>query len=641
MSVTPMKLVTVVGPLSAFDTVVHDCIINREFHPESAISVMKKVKFLLPFDLHNPYADLLRRAEQLADRSGITLAYSPFEKQQDPDAISGYFDELGAQIGALSAKCDELERSLMESEQVLRQLDHVKDISVPLQDFFSFTYVKFRFGRMPRELYDSFIDYLNDRKDTFFFETSIERDYVYGMYMTPRAHMERVDAMFTSMQFERIRLSERIVGTSEDAAETLEAGIAEAREEIQSTRKALENLRRDERERFLSCYSYVRYMNDSFNLRRYAAHTEDSFYILGWVPLPEYQSFVGRIDALDNVNFITVADDADAVVDYTPPVKLKNNRIFRPFESFVGMYGLPSYSEIDPTPLMAITYTVIFGIMFGDVGQGALLVLVGLLMWKLKGMWLGPLVGYMGFGSIVFGFVYGSVFGYEDILPGFKVLEGDNASFALQTAVYLGVGLVALVIVLNIVNGFQQRNIEKAVFGANGIAGLLLYIVVVLLALPIIGFGANLFPVGRLGIFAGILALLVFLREPLSRLCARRKDWLPHSPAGFVLENFFEMFEVLLSYITNTISFLRVGAYMISHASMMAVVFMLARGPDGTENFAVIIIGNLIVMGIEGLLVGIQTLRLEFYELFGRFYTGGGRSYTPVIVNYSARDESG
>ena len=97
----------------------------------------------------------------------------------------------------------------------------------------------------------------------------------------------------------------------------------------------------------------------------------------------------------------------------------------------------------------------------------------------------------------------------------------------------------------------------------------------------------------------------------------------------FFVQGFFELFEVLLSYFSNTLSFVRVGAFAVSHAAMMEVVLMLGGIESGTPNWLVIILGNLFVCGMEGLIVGIQVLRLEYYELFSRFYRGTGREFKP------------
>jgi len=642
MSVVPMKLVTIAGPLGDFDSVVYSCIINHQFHPEPTTKVMKNVKFLYPFDQLNPYADMLRQTEALADQLGIALDYRAFESRRDtPDTVRDYLSKISRRHQALQREREEITQRLGEDERILIQLDHILNINVPLDEFFTLTYVKFRFGRMPREIYNSYIGHLNERHDLFFFPTSIERDWVYGMYMTPRRDRETVDALLASLQFERIRISDRVHGTGEQAIRAMKDDAERAGVRLKEIDAELKALCDREREAFLRRYCYLRFMNDSFNIRRYAAHTRDSFYLLGWVPEPDFIDFKDQLGRRPNLSVVVVSDDPENVSDFTPPTRLKNPRIFRPFEPFLAMYGLPAYHELDPTPLMAITYSLLFGLMFGDAGQGAVLMLAGLLMWKLKGMWLGCAVCYMGASSMIFGlFVYGSVFGFEDWLPGFKILESSsNTTLGLRLAVYMGIGLLTVSMFANLINGVRQRNFGKLLFGPNGLAGLILYLAVIAAVLPILGFADTILPFGAVVGLAALPLLLIFLREPLAHLLTYRSAWKAPSASDFFLENLFELIEILLSYITNTISFLRVGAYAVSHASMMSVVFMLAGGHDH-PNLAVVIIGNLIVMSIEGLLVGIQVLRLEFYELFSRFYAGEGKPYSPIIIDYQARMSS-
>ena len=136
---------------------------------------------------------------------------------------------------------------------------------------------------------------------------------------------------------------------------------------------------------------------------------------------------------------------------------------------------------------------------------------------------------------------------------------------------------------------------------------------------------SSIVPIGVLTAVIVVCTVLLFVREPLSKLLEKRRDWLPSNIGESVAENFFELFEVVLSYVTNTISFIRIGAFALSHAGMMTVVYLLASTPTG-YNPVILVIGNLVVIGVEGLIVGIQVLRLEFYELFSRFYSGDGRS---------------
>jgi len=124
--------------------------------------------------------------------------------------------------------------------------------------------------------------------------------------------------------------------------------------------------------------------------------------------------------------------------------------------------------------------------------------------------------------------------------------------------------------------------------------------------------------------------LVIACKEPLTNKLNKKKELIEGGKGMFVVQAFFEMFEVLLSYFSNTLSFVRIGAFAVSHAAMMQVVMMLAGAENGgTPNIIVVIIGNLIVLGMEGLIVGIQGLRLQYYEFFSRFYKGDGREFKP------------
>ena len=147
----------------------------------------------------------------------------------------------------------------------------------------------------------------------------------------------------------------------------------------------------------------------------------------------------------------------------------------------------------------------------------------------------------------------------------------------------------------------------------------------------------------------GVPLLLIFLKEPLTRMIEKRADKMETGPGMYIVQGFFEMFETLLSYFSNTISFIRIGAFAVSHAAIMEVVLQLAGAESGNPNWfgvifgnlfvcgfeglivgiQVLVLGNIIVCGLEGLVVGIQVLRLEYYEMFSRFYKGSGRAFDP------------
>ena len=177
-----------------------------------------------------------------------------------------------------------------------------------------------------------------------------------------------------------------------------------------------------------------------------------------------------------------LAEDAPSTIQMeTPPVKLKNNFWARLFQPFTEMYGLPAYNEFDPTFLMAITYSILFGIMYGDVGQGLVLIALGVFLYKVKGLWLGGILGSVGVFSTIFGFVFGSFFGYEHLIPGFHVLDsGANATKLLVVSAALGAVTIVGMMVINIMNGIRQKDIKKIFFTNNSLAGIIFYLAVVI-----------------------------------------------------------------------------------------------------------------------------------------------------------------
>ena len=647
MSVIPMKLFTIAGPLTQFDAVVRSCIVNHEFHPESAMQFMKGVRGLRPFDLTNPYTALLRRAEQVADQVGVPLEYVSFgDAERTPEEMGGYFDALESQFKELSTRRDKQLQAAADYRNYTSQLQNLKGVTSNLEELWSMEWSRFRYGYMPRETYESFRESLEDADDFLFFPTNVEQRNVYGVYFTTRAHHGKVDSLFNSLHFTRIHVDAAAHGSAVEAMADMGQRAVEAEADAAKAGASLDALRQSEHDKLLSAYSYLRYMNDSHDLRRFAAHSKQTFYLLGWVPKTAADEVKKSLSAFGELS--CVIDNAEDVHVAKPPTKLKNSFLGRAFQPFLEMYGLPAYNELDPSLFMALTYCLFFGVMYGDVGQGLCLALVGILMARWKKMWLGNILTFCGLAGAVFGCVYGSVFGIENILPGFKILAPmsesaipglSNVLVLLVCSIAVGVCMLVFVMLLNVINGVRQRNFEKIFFGQNGLAGMVFYIGLIVAAVSTLLLGVNLLvPAYVLPVLVLPLVLILF-KEPLSLMVAGDPEWKEIKIGGLISTGFFELFETLLSYLTNTLSFLRVGAYAIVHVGLMLVVETLAHmaGASGSVGWIIVmVLGNAFVMGFEGLLVCIQVLRLEFYELFGRFYDDGGTPFVPKVIDYSA-----
>ena len=362
---------------------------------------------------------------------------------------------------------------------------------------------------------------------------------------------------------------------------------------------------------------------------------DDQYILCGWMSEEDVNKLL-KETANDNRVFIMVEEDREKFFG-EPPTKLKNPKLFKPFEMFIRMYGLPAHNEMDPTVFVALTYTFIFGAMFGDVGQGLCLFIGGGILYLTKKMNLAGIISVAGIFSTFFGFMFGSVFGFEDLIEARWLRPAEamtelpfvgqlNTVFVVASA--FGMALNLLVMIFQIINAIKAHNIGDLWFSHNGVAGFVFYgFLVVTIVLYMTGHKVpgNVMMV----IFLGIPILMFLFKEPLTNLVEKNHKKIKGGKAMFFVQGFFELFETMLSYFSNTISYVRIGAFAVSHAAMMEVVLMLSGATEGNPNWIVVVLGNIIVCGLEGLVVGIQVLRLEYYEMFSRFYSGSGREFKP------------
>ena len=513
------------------------------------------------------------------------------------------------------------------------------DLNYDLKDIMHFQYIKFRFGRMTHEYYNKFMDYVYDTIDTVVHKCQEDADYVWLVYFVPEPLCDKIDAIYASLHFERFFLPDEYEGTPVDATHELEHQLADLNEKMRHVDEEIRGALEAHTEDLRATYQKLETYSKNFDVRKLAACTKDkdhTFYILcGWMSETDAKAFRKELEQ-DDKTFCFVEEDHDNIIS-RPPTKLKNPGLFRPFEMFIRMYGLPSYEEIDPTIILGLTYAFLFGFMFGDAGQGLCLMLGGYLLYRAKKMNLAAIISCCGFFSTIFGFLFGSVFGFENIIKPLWLRPKTamtnlpfvgNLNTVFIVAIAMGMGIVLMTMVLNVINSLRSHDTEKAFFDTNGIAGIVFYGA---LAVTIILYmSGHVLPATAVLVVMFVIPLLViFFKEPLTALAEKHAKIMPEEKGMFFVQGVFELFEVCLSYFSNTLSFVRVGAFAVSHAAMMEVVLMLAGAEAGTPNWLVVVLGNLFVCGMEGLIVGIQVLRLEYYELFSRFYRGTGREFKP------------
>lgn len=781
MAIEKMALVHIEGALKRVNKTLIKCCESNCFHIINSSKGGDSGKGFRALKSKSPFAPIMNRAKALADGLGIEI------KKVDYDDVNfnvtvdfdNYYKDIENKYNELFEKKLRIEEALKDHSTSLMQVEKLAGLDTDFAELFACKYVKFRFGRLP---IDSVLklDYYDD-KNFICYNFKEENGYSQILYFTPVADAVEVDDIFDSLFFERIHLPNYIRGDADEAKTELLKLVKEENGHLDAVKADIEALRLAVEDNFLKVTSKLASIDQSYELRQNVAAVNNKFLMSGYVPKRKLKEFTESVEKVGDVK--VTEKPVDSEPNSSPPVLLRNCWLFRPFEMFVKMYGLPNYKCFDPTPYVAVTFMLMFGIMFGDLGQGLLITVLGIILDKAKHVKLAPIMERIGITSAVFGTLYGSVFGNEEIIqPFFKIPSVYKALgytgepkdiFQISTilligAIGIGAVLVLISMLMNIVTNIKTSNwLSEAVIGPNGIVGMIFYASVMVGAALTLGIGINVFSAPYIICLIIIPLVVMFFKEPIVNMSNKvlkprarentskivhavktysnavskldgindseetidrlekvgfvkaqygalsvdsykkiksavggsyvyypfesdnntvygvyiapvkeiqlidrsfsglgfRKMKMPehvedirkeqnlhlsdyaadtkkeHKSVGsFITEGIIELFESCLSYITNTMSFLRIGGFILSHAGMMLVVNVLAGDEIGVGYFIAQILGNLFVIGVEGFLVGIQVLRLEFYEIFSRFYKGDGKPFSPVVANFNSED---
>jgi len=333
--------------------------------------------------------------------------------------------------------------------------------------------------------------------------------------------------------------------------------------------------------------------------------------ITGWTAEP--QRLVDAVEASGARALLRLPPPAEWPKGIRPPLVLRNPWWARPFELFPRLVGMPGASGADPSVLLAFAVPLMFGYMFGDVGQGLVLAAVG---WALRNRM--PTLRLLVPGGIAasgFGFVFGSVFCLETIVHPLWLLPLQSPLPVLVVPLVAGSVLLTIGLLIELLEAWWQQRLGQ--WARDDAPTLLVYLGVL---------GALLHRAGWLAVIAGVLWAIAGgaagVKRPGTAFGARLR-------AGFA--GLGEMIEKTLQVLINTLSFARVGAFALAHAGLASAVVALAEAAGhGLGFWLIVVLGNLLILASEGLIVSIQTTRLVLFEFFTRFFKPEGRAFRPL-----------
>jgi V/A-type H+-transporting ATPase subunit I len=451
----------------------------------------------------------------------------------------------------------------------------------------------------------------------------------------------RLEEALREVGFTEAQIPEDIGKVSAEARSSIAGDLAALEQKLEDVKAALAAAR----DEVLSGLEGLLYRVDTaillLHIKEYCKMTGSTCLLSGWVPRADTAYLIAALKRATSGRAIVEVTDAEELEEEKRrpldiPVLLKQPSFLKPFGMLVSGYGTPAYHAIDPTLFVAITFLVMFGMMFGDIGHGFVILAGGLFLISRSQRLseVGRLAIYCGAASIAFGILYGSFFGLENVVPALWRKPLDNITDLFKVAIGFGIVVVSLGIVLNVINSLRTRAFWENFFDKSGPLVGVVYWSGIGIVVRYLMSGGLPHPFFFYGFFVTPLVLFA-ARGPLLRIMRKRERTFADGVGTYIMESIVEIMEILMGYLANTVSFIRVAAFGLAHAGLFVAVFtmaaLVASKPGGPVlSGTVIFLGNVLIIALEGLVVTIQALRLEYYEFFGKFFKGLGSKYEPA-----------
>lgn len=650
MAVEKMKIVSIIGKLKVLDEASRLVVMNGSIHVLNALSELNSNSLNLSASQEHmqtlqelahlkPY--VIRR-DFFKDEAMIKFFQELFNLKPEINesnlsigdeykSITAELRKVNDTVRSISGSIDEKNAKIERMQRYVNNTGYLKNTGLRIEQIKSMSFMSFRLLMLSNENYKRLMLNIENVPSAVFQVAALEGNVVIAV-LTPGTLREEAERIFTSLNYKELELPEEFSGTAENVIKQLYDRINEEKYQVEELKRSIIALSETYKDTVIKAYTLLELEKRSEKVKLDSALGHSMFFIFGFVPESEMEGIHSEFQKKLGESVVLIVDDVeDRRQGHVPPTRIRNNWLFRPFEALISMYGTPSYSEKDPTSFFAISYMLLFGAMFGDLGQGLVILLAGLVMgYKMTNKSFGGILTRLGVSSMIFGALYGSIFGSEELIEPLLIRPMANINTMLISAIILGIILITISYIYSLTNLFRSRNVEEGLFGREGLAGFMFFLVL------LFGIGGKL--TGRLegiavpiGIMSALLLVMVF-KQPLSGLLTGHKLY-EESAVDYYIEAGFGVIETVLSVASNIISFIRVGAFALNHVGLyIAFATMAEMLKNRVEGIMVLIIGNVFIIGLEGLIVFIQSLRLEYYELFSKYYTGYGVEYKPISL---------
>lgn len=540
--------------------------------------------------------------------------------------IKMYVNDYEKKVDELTRRVDMLQKELEELSIIKERLSLMQASDIDINSVGDHKFIFVKVGLLNNALIPKLDEYLRDFKVVYDVKQVKPRESLV-VIVALNEYKTNVEKALTLLNFNEFKFPENLPSNPKEALEDLDKRISLKINELEDLTKTVQEVRKDLRSR----RDYVGFLREA---KASLLRTKNLSIVQGWIPERLIKNLENKVSQLTSKIFYLKVEDPRE--DEEVPVELANKGLLKHFELLTVVQGIPSYKEIDPTLIYSILFPIMYGMMFGDVGNGLIILIWGFLFYKRSKPFLGiprralnrlgiiMMIG--GLSAMIFGILYGSVFLDETLLHPLWLRPTENINGIMAIALEFGVAQLIIALILNIINNISRGEIKEAVFSGKGVIGLVYYIVGIILAIKLIkgGLQLSLFltPDNQPLTFSALALLAIIFLSPTIKHIGSH-----HSLGENMIEGFGEFIEVFLSYITNSISYVRLAAFAIAHGVLASFAHILGESIGLLPSLLLV---NIIVILIEGFAAGIQSIRLIYYEFSTKFFKGNGTRFKPI-----------
>lgn len=577
----------------------------------------------------DPYRDIYQQARSRLQKIENHIQLKPAFSSRSTHVISdSELEQTNQWLGEVWERCSAYEehfRSLTDEAHMLSQLEQA------LENFAELN-IDLTLLHGERQFLDLHIGQLPSRNVPQLKEAISLANYLLFKYMenTEQTHViilgpkeeqnKELASVLDTAGFHALEIPPELHDEPERIRQELELRRQELKEEKKENEVSMLSCADELRPRLEQCRDILIMAEPYVAIADAARSVGELTIITGWVPEQSLRQMESTLHRTLHHPFRLTATTPSRDMHREVPTFMPTTWLTSPFSALVKQYGIPRYGEINPTLIFAFSFIAMFGMMFGDVGHGLVIVLAAWLVKdKLKSF--TPIVICTGLSATLFGVLYGSFFGYEHLFHAIWLSPLSDPLYMLSMALLWGIGFMVIISMMYIHNRLVSDELSRALFDTNGVVSITLY-------LSVLGGIYNFYITGSFGVLAATISIITLLTLLAYKLIETQA-----SPGERMLVATIETLETLTGYISNTLSFLRVAAFSLNHVALAIAVFTLADMMEGSGHWLMIIGGNIFILILEGAIVTIQALRLEYYEGFSRFFSGDGKEFIPLRLS--------